>query len=226
MPSSCLDGFGGGAWEDVVAFGLSDPRVLVSGSRRWPWPGTVEAVLDRLEARYGERLVVIEGAAMGADHAAHLWCEHHGLPEDRHRCHPIDWQAERQARPQRWRLAGPERNTRMLLQDRPQLIVCFHDRFDPAAGGTSDMALRGLLRQVRVWLVPSEDPATGRWLSLDLFPRRRASRVRRELGAFARSRLRCSALVLEDCYRSARHLFQGARYYDSACSMAIQAGMR
>src|SRR5262249_33066243 len=43
------------------------------------------------------------------------------------------------------------------------------------------------------WLVPGEDPATGRWLSLDLFPRHRASRVRRELGAFARSQLRRSA---------------------------------
>ena len=72
----------------------------------------------------------------------------------------------------------------MLLQDRPQLIICFHDQFDPASGGTSDMALRGLLREVPVWLVPGEDPAVGRWLSLDLFPRQRASRARRELDAF------------------------------------------
>jgi hypothetical protein len=50
------------------------------------------------------------------------------------------------------------------------------------------MALRGLLRDVPVWLVPGEDPATGRWLSLDLFPRPRASRARRELEAFVRPR--------------------------------------
>jgi hypothetical protein len=74
----------------------------------------------------------------------------------------------------------------MLLQDRPQLVICFHDHFDPASGGTSDMALRGLLRDVPVWLVPGEDPAAGRWLSLDLFPHQRASRVRRELDAVAR----------------------------------------
>src|SRR6266480_4856015 len=72
----------------TVAFELSDPRVLICGSRHWPWPGTVAAVLDRLAARYGERLVVIEGAARGADHAAHQWCERHGLSGDRHRCHP------------------------------------------------------------------------------------------------------------------------------------------
>lgn len=59
--SASVRGVGG----RVVAVELSDPRVLVCGSRRWPWPGTVEAVLDRLAARHGEQLVVIEGAARG-----------------------------------------------------------------------------------------------------------------------------------------------------------------
>ena len=138
----------------------------------------------RARRRHGEHLVVIEGAARGADHAAHLWCQRHGLPEDRHRCHPVDWRTERRARPRCWRLAGPERNSRMLLQDRPRLIVCFHDQFDPASGGASDMALRGLIRQVPVWLVSGEDPAVGRWLSLELFRRQRASRTRGELDTF------------------------------------------
>jgi len=171
-----------------VTFELSDPRVLACGSRRWPWPGTVEAVLDRLAARHGEQLVVIEGAARGADQAALLWCGRHALPEDRHRCHPVDWRAERRARPRQWRLAGPERNSRMLLRDRPQLIICFHDHFDPASGGTSDMALRGLLRGVPVWLVSGEDPAVGQWLSLNLFPRQRISRVQGELDTVKRPR--------------------------------------
>ncbi|MFE2334574.1 SLOG family protein [Streptomyces coelicoflavus] len=104
---------------------LSDPRVLVCGDRRWLWPGTVTAVLDRLAARYGDRLIVIEGAASGADRAAHCWCKRNGLGPDRHRCHPVDWKAERLARPKTWRLAGPERNTRML-RERPRLIVAFH----------------------------------------------------------------------------------------------------
>jgi len=37
--------------------------------------------------------------------------------------------------------------------------ICFHDHFDPATGGTSDMALRGLLREVPAWLVPGQDSA-------------------------------------------------------------------
>lgn len=166
-----------------MKFELDEPRVLFCGSRRWPWPRTVEAVLDRLATRHGDRLVVIEGAATGADQAAHQWCERRGLSDDRHRCHPVDWRAERRARPKDWRMAGPDRNTRMLLQDRPRLIVAFHDHFVPASGGTSDMALRGLLREVPVWLTPGENPLAGRWLTLDLFPQQRSDRVRRELDA-------------------------------------------
>jgi hypothetical protein len=74
-----------------------------------------------------------------------------------------------------------ERNTRMLVGEKPKLIVSFHDQFDPASGGTSDMALRGLLWRVPVWLVPGQDPSTGHWLSLELFPLERVRRVRREL---------------------------------------------
>ncbi len=50
------------------------------------------------------------------------------------------------------------------------------------------MALRGLLWQVPVWLVPGEDPSAGRWLSLDLFPRPRVSRARRELDTLSQPR--------------------------------------
>lgn len=47
--------------------------------------------------------------------------------------------------------------------------------------------LRGLLRDVPVWLVPGEDPTVGRWLSLRLFPQQRVSRVRQELDAVTQS---------------------------------------
>ncbi|MEV0537813.1 hypothetical protein [Kitasatospora sp. NPDC050463] len=70
----------------------------------------------------------------------------------------------------------------MLLEESPQLIVAFHDHFDPASGGTSDMCLRGLLMNAPVWLVSGEDPGTGRWLRRESFPAKRAARVSRELG--------------------------------------------
>ncbi|MGQ4344020.1 SLOG family protein [Streptomyces sp. SAS_275] len=160
---------------------LSEPRVLICGSRRWPWPATVKSVLDRLAVRYGTRLVVIEGAASGADRAAHDWCDTHGLGVQRHRCFPVDWQAERASHPTNWRAAGPKRNTRILLEEHPRLIVAFHDHFDPGTGGTSDMCLRGLLKGVPVWLVPGRDPGIGCWLTLEGFPKPRADRIRREL---------------------------------------------
>lgn len=162
---------------------LEEPRVLVCGSRRWPWPATVETVLEQLLTRHGESLAVIEGAATGADQAAHAWCERHGFDRDRHRCHSVDWQAERRERPQQWRMAGPERNTRMLLEERPRLVIAFHDHFSPGSGGTSDMCLRGLVKQVPVWLVPGEDVQRGVWLKAGMFPDARQRRVRSELAA-------------------------------------------
>jgi hypothetical protein len=165
----------------VVGFELGEPRVLICGSRRWPWPTAVELVLDRLLARHGERLVVIEGSAAGADAAAHAWCQQHGLGSERHRCYPVDWRAERLARPADWRLAGPERNTRMLLAERPRLIIAFHDHFSPTSGGTSDMSLRGLLRQVPVWLVPGPDLRVGAWLRTSMFSAARQRRLQAEL---------------------------------------------
>ncbi|UNR56314.1 DUF2493 domain-containing protein [Streptomyces sp. A10(2020)] len=170
------------ALEMLMTPELSVPRVLVCGSRHWPWPAAVERALDRLSARYGDRLVIIEGAASGADRAAHDWCDARGLETDRHRCFPVDWQAERRARPKDWRAAGPERNTRMLLEEHPRLIVAFHDQFDPGSGGTSDMCLRGLLKDVPVWLVHGENPQAGAWLRLSAFPEKRADKVRSELG--------------------------------------------
>ncbi|MET9290378.1 SLOG family protein [Streptomyces sp. NPDC003077] len=168
---------------------LADPRVLVCGDRWWAWPGTVVAVLDRLEARHGDRLVVIDGAASGADWAAHVWCERNGLGDDRHRCHPVDWQAARRANPRTWRSAGPERNTRMLLREHPQLIIAFHARLGPRSGGTSDMCLRGLLIDVPTWLVTGPDPDVGRWLLLAEFPEWRRGRVRDELDVARQARL-------------------------------------
>ncbi|MFF7771784.1 hypothetical protein ACFZC7_35480 [Streptomyces massasporeus] len=107
----------------------------------------------------------------------------HGLDADRHRCHPVDWAAARRARPHNWRMAGPERNTRMLLQEQPELVIAFHDHFVPASGGTSDMCLRALLNGVPVWLVPSSNVEIGDWLRLEIFPHDRSRRVQAELAA-------------------------------------------
>ncbi|KAF5990819.1 hypothetical protein [Streptomyces sp. WAC00263] len=78
-------------------------------------------------------------------------------------------------------MAGPERNARMLLEENPRLVIASHDHFSPGSGGMSDMCLRGLIKQVPVWLVPGEDVQKGMWLRLGMFPQDRQRRVRREL---------------------------------------------
>ena len=156
------------------------PRILVCGSRRWPWPDTVTQVLDSLLERHGEQLVIIEGAATGADRAAHRWCEQHRLPAWRHRCYPA-WAAERRRRPRSWQWAGPERNQRMLLAEEPRLGIAFHENFTPTTGGTSDTCLRALLLDIPVWLTQTAEPRAGLWLHLDHFPPARAAQMRAQL---------------------------------------------
>ncbi len=166
---------------------LSDPRVLITGSRQWPpaWDATVEQVLDRLLDRYHERLVVIEGRAQGVDAAAHHWCLRHRLGPNRHRCYPVDWATEQLRRPTAWRRAGHDRNTRMLLQEWPRLVIAFHHQFNGGAGGTSNMCLKALLAGLPVWLVPGPDPTIGQWLRLDQFPTRRIELTQQDLADWA-----------------------------------------
>lgn len=163
---------------------LDDPVVLLCGSRFYPWPRTVWAILDRLLTRYGDRLVVVEGFARGADADAHAWCLGQGFGNDRHRCHPIDWAAERRVRDPKmlWR-AGHDRNVRMLAVERPKLIIACHNDFSYAKGGTSHMCLAGLLAGVPAWLAPTEDPSAGMWVELDKYPETRIRETRRELAA-------------------------------------------
>ncbi|WP_433259799.1 SLOG family protein (plasmid) [Streptosporangium sp. CA-135522] len=149
--------------------------MLICGSRDWPWPGAVHTVCDRLESRSGKDLVLIEGAARGADRACHDWCEAHGLGT-RHRCFRVDWAAERAARPDSWRKARPERNTRMLAEN-PKLIIACHEAFLFHRGGTSDMCLRALLVGVPVWFISGPNLSGGQWLRLEMFPRWRAMRA-------------------------------------------------
>ncbi|MFD8338942.1 SLOG family protein [Streptomyces solisilvae] len=103
----------------------SHSRVLICGSRRWPWPDTITTLLDRAAARHGNDLVIIEGAGTGAASAAHHWCTHHDLPAWRHRCHPLTPAPGRRIRTRCWSEA--ERNQRILHDEGPRLVIAFHE---------------------------------------------------------------------------------------------------
>ncbi|GAA0439722.1 SLOG family protein [Streptomyces luteireticuli] len=137
-------------------------RVLVCGSRQWPWPDTVTTLLDRAAARYGEDLVIIEAAGTGAARAAHRWCLDQELPAWRHRCHPLTPAGTRRHR--RY-LSDAERNQRILRDEGPRLALAFHHRLtSDSSGSTADLCHRALSLGIPVWLVPTADPDHGIWL--------------------------------------------------------------
>lgn len=103
-----------------------DPAVcLLTGSRRWPRPGTIRTVLAALP----ETAVLRHGAARGADtHGATIWrlLGRTGLDE-----HPVS--------PEQWRaapkLAGHLRNERMVMMS-PQADCCVAFPFNGSPGTT------------------------------------------------------------------------------------------
>lgn len=84
-------------------------RVLVTGSRAWPYPALLHAVLmdtwhDATQLHGpGTRLLIVHGACpTGADIQADQWAAHHGHPREPHEA---DWS--------RGHVGGPERNAHM-----------------------------------------------------------------------------------------------------------------
>lgn len=153
-------------------------RVLICGSRRWPWPDTITTVLDRAAVRHGDDLVVIEGAGTGAERAAHRWCQTHDLRAWRHRCHPAAPAGRRRGLTQH--ATEAHRNQLMLYDEGPGLVIAFHERFDPEhQGNTADLCLRALATGIPVWLVPTADPDHGLWLDAHHYTGWRADHIAR-----------------------------------------------
>lgn len=111
-------------------------RVLICGDRNWTDEDTIEHYIKTLPPRS----VVIHGMCKGADLIARRMALKHGHSE-------MPFQAK-------WgvhgRNAGPIRNTRMLKEGEPELVVAFHDDLT-SSKGTADM-----LKQARKAGIPTE----------------------------------------------------------------------
>lgn len=107
-------------------------RVLVCGGRGYDDIAEMYAALDAL-GRGVE--TVISGMARGADTLAARWARERGKTL---LAFPADWTAHGKA-------AGPIRNTKMLVEGRPTLVVAF-----PGGPGTADM-----LKQAKAARVPT-----------------------------------------------------------------------
>lgn len=108
-------------------------RVLVCGGRQFGVDEqgniTSEAfrLFDHLQdllEEHGERLVVIEGGARGADMLASVWATHQKV---KHICFPADWQRHGRA-------AGHIRNLQMIQEGKPDLVLAA-----PGGPGTQNM---------------------------------------------------------------------------------------
>lgn len=98
-------------------------RVLVCGGRNYADSKRVSEVLSKLHSEEPFE-VLIHGRARGADTLARLWAKDNGVPEEGF---SAEWKKYGRA-------AGAIRNTRMLKEGRPTLVVAF-----PGGKGTTNM---------------------------------------------------------------------------------------
>lgn len=102
-------------------------KVLVTGDRNFSDRGVVFRALSRYHDTYGITRI-IEGCARGADSLAEQWCRISHI-ENEH--HPADWTGKGRA-------AGLIRNTEMLREGQPDVVIAFHDDLE-SSNGTAHM---------------------------------------------------------------------------------------
>lgn len=118
--------------------------VLVCGGRSYASRASVFAALDRVHLRTEEIVRVIHGDArrlvkgewVGADHFAGEWAESRGVYCDPY---PADWTKYGKG-------AGPIRNSKMLMEGAPDLVIAF-----PGGTGTADMVDKARKQGIKVW---------------------------------------------------------------------------
>ena len=109
-------------------------RVLVCGGRNYSDRERLFAVLDKFHAEVGID-TIIEGGAKGADQLAAIWSDRPGVELERFEA---DWENQGS-------FAGPMRNTRMLNEGMPDLVIAF-----PGGRGTADMVKKARRAGVQV----------------------------------------------------------------------------
>lgn len=101
-------------------------KVLVCGGRDYDDENSLKMVLDAAHSA-NQIVMLIHGAARGADTLAEQWAEANGVTSN---AYPADWKRDGKA-------AGPIRNQRMLDECKPHLVIAF-----PGGKGTADMISR------------------------------------------------------------------------------------
>jgi hypothetical protein len=111
-------------------------RVLVCGGRGYTDYTKVCEVLNGIWEAYGKPLTIIEGGARGADSLARVWSK--ANPSTVIETYPADWSTYGKS-------AGYIRNSQMLKEGKPDLVVAF-----PGGVGTAMMVKIAKLAGVEV----------------------------------------------------------------------------
>lgn len=112
-------------------------RIIVCGGRDFTDRELLEGTLDAIMGRWGD-MMLIHGAARGADRMASNWAFARGIPQWHF---PADWKRYGKG-------AGPMRNQQMLDEGNPSLVVAF-----PGGDGTADMVRRAKAAGVAVYRI-------------------------------------------------------------------------
>lgn len=111
-------------------------HVIICGGRDFRQYAFMFRKLDVFRKTRVEITHIIHGDARGADLAADVYADIHGIPVTRF---PADWQAHGKA-------AGGIRNKQMLEEGNPALVIAF-----PGGRGTDDMKRRAKEAGIPVW---------------------------------------------------------------------------
>lgn len=114
-------------------------RILVCGDRSWTSVKEIEVVLLLVQSILG-KIEIIEGEARGADSIARNIGEKQGWKVYRF---PANWDAHGKA-------AGPIRNTQMLNEGHPHLVLAFHTNLI-LSRGTRNMVEQARKSKVPTW---------------------------------------------------------------------------
>ena len=109
-------------------------KALICGGRKFTDMRGLSLTLDRLRTELGFTNI-IQGGASGADTMAMMWANSRGVPNV---TYPALWK-------QHGKKAGPIRNTQMLEEGKPDVVIAF------AGGkGTTDMVTKAEAAGVKV----------------------------------------------------------------------------
>lgn len=138
-------------------------RVVVTGDRNWQDAAYVWNVLDNVLDKFlvrsddgeitglTEEFVLIEGQCPygGADKHAAEWAIARRKVGVQHVPVPAEWSRFGRA-------AGPIRNKRMIYEEKPDLVIAFHDALTKSRG-TKDCVGHAETARIETWLIRHEN---------------------------------------------------------------------